>query len=82
MSACVNDSSGQLTELRPRGGSQLLAPEKVLSQAEGRCACIVWDGAGPMDGTKVRRVVRSPVLSSTMRASAVRWQAAAATYAR
>ena len=82
MSACVNDSSGQLTELRPRGGSQLLAPEQVLSQAEGRCACIVWDGAGPMDGTKEGRLVQSPVQSSTVRASAVRLQAAAATHAR
>ena len=82
MSACVNDSSGQLTVLHPRGGPQSLAQERMMSLAGGRCACIVRDGAGPMDGTKERRLVRSPVLYSTVRASAMRWQAAAATHAR
>ena len=55
MSACVSDFNGQLTSHRPRGGSQRLAPEQEMSRAEGRCACIVWDGAGPMDGTKEGR---------------------------
>ena len=82
MSACMSDFIGQLTSHRPRGGSQRLAPEQEMSRAEGRCACIVWDGAGPMDGTKEGRLVRSPVQSSTVRASAVRLQAAAATHAR